>query len=254
MTIITSYRRMVGQITARLSWCQKFLPVRFIGTMGLLSDLTAEGARQAFLARLPGNPQQADDAAAQSGADAKLFRYRGESQASWKARIRNPWPQYEQAGTAIQVLRAVNEWGAIVFPGSWDPAKVFLVEGVWATFTVFLGAGLVPWGPGVTYGSGARYGDGTLYGISSPNLEDIDTLRRIIRKWKRSINRARITVIFSGVVYDEPGIVYDGGATYSGTPPGTGAVYNQTGVTYDGGSIYDGTTGAPSVTSATIDV
>lgn len=245
---------MVAQVTARLSWCQQFLSQRYIGTIGLLADLTAEGARQGFLAHLPGNPQQAEDSLNQSGSDAGLFRYRGESPASWRARVGDPWAAHEQAGTPVQVLRAVNEWGEIIFPSTWDPAKVFLIEDSWARFTVFLAAGVVPWGPGNRYGDGHRYGDGSVYGISGIQLEDLETIRRVIRKWKPSRSKGRVTVIFFGVAYDEPGVSYDDGiSSYGALATTTGAAYNQTGVTYDGGSVYDGTVDSGR-NSATIDV
>lgn len=204
---------MVSQVTARLSWCQEFLAQRYIGTMGLITDLSAEGARQAFLAHLPGNPQQAEDATAQSGSDAGLFRYRGESLASWASRVSNPWPAHEQAGTDVNLLREIDIWGHIVYPITWVSGQCYILEPQWARFVLFIPAGLLPWTGPPAYGGGSTYGDGSHYGVIA-NSEDLATLRRIVRKWKPSRSKGTSVAMLSGHVYGQHAFTYGGGATY----------------------------------------
>jgi hypothetical protein len=207
---------MVAQVTVGIQLCRSFLGERLAGTIGLVSDLIAEGARASFLDRLPGHPEQAEDATNQSGSDAGLFRYRLETLASWKSRVGNPWPVHEQAGTDINLLREIDTWGLIMYPATWVAGQCYLLESQWARFALFVPAGLLPWTLPGTYGGGLRYGEGSLYGITA-NSEDVATLRRIVRKWKPSRSKARGVIVFSGHVYGQHGITYGGGSTYGGS-------------------------------------
>lgn len=213
--MIQTYRRYTAQLTAGIDFLRSALGVAWAGTVALVQDALAEGTRQAFITGLPGHPEQTADSLDQCGAERELFRYRNESQASWAARVRNAWQFYEQAGTPIQVLRAVNEWGSIVFPATWDPTHVFLVEGPWARFSIFIEAGVLPWQPPVAYGSGIVYGGAdVMYGVSNAKKEDIATLLRVIKKWKPARSKGNVVIVLSGHVYGEPGLVYGGGAVY----------------------------------------
>lgn len=213
MSIPATYRRFISQLTGGLSWAQKRLGQRYFGTIGLLADLTAEGARQALLAHLPGNPQQAEDSLNQSGADAGMFRYRGESLASWRARVSDPWPVHEQAGTVPNLLREIDIWGQIVYPGTWVSGQCYVLEPKWARFALIIPAGLLPWTGPPLYGGGSTYGDGSHYGVTA-NSEDLATLRRIVRKWKPSRSKASAVAILSGHIYGQRGLTYGDGSTY----------------------------------------
>ena len=215
MSIISTYRRYIYQLTAGVDFLRDGLGLLYAGTMGAVTDALLEGARQAFVQGLPGHPEQLEDSLNQVGADRQLFRYRGESLASWSARVSNAWQGYEQGGTDIQVLRAVNEWGAIVFPATWDPAQVHLTEGPWATFVVWIAAGILPWAASVTYDSGHVYDEANLlYDVSGAQLEDVNTLGRIVAKWRPERSKASIVIVLDGIAYDEPGVTYDSGALY----------------------------------------
>lgn len=218
MSIISTYRRYIYQLTAGVDFLRDGLGYFYAGTIGAVADALLEGARQAFVQGLPGHPEQVEDSLNQVGADRQLFRYRGESLASWSARVQNAWQSYEQAGTSIQVLRAVNEWGHIRFPLVWDSTHVFLTEGSWAMFVVWVGAGVLPWTTATTYGSGHVYGEVNLmYGISGAQLEDVVTLARIVKKWSPERSKGKIAIVLSGIAYGEPGVTYGGGGTYGGS-------------------------------------
>jgi hypothetical protein len=217
VSIISTYRRYIYQLVAGVDFLRDGLGSFYAGTIGAVTDALLEGARQAFVQGLPGHPEQMEDSLNQVGADRQLFRYRGEALASWSSRVQNAWLYYEQAGTNIQVLRAVNEWGHIMFPLLWDSSQVFLTEGPWATFLVWIGSGVLPWADPVTYDSGHVYDEPNLmYDVSSAQSEDVNTLSRIIAKWRPARSKGNVVIVLSGVAYDEPGITYDSGAVYGG--------------------------------------
>jgi hypothetical protein len=214
MSVLATYRRYVYQLTAGVDFLRDGLGKLYAGTYGAVADGLLEGVRQAFVQSLPGHPEQTADSLDQVGADRQLFKYRGESIASWGARVQNAWQYYEQAGTDVQVKRAINEWGPIVFNAVWNPALVFLTEGPWAEFAVWLGAGVTPWQVAATYDSGVTYDSGALYDISNATTEDVFTLSRIIKKWKPERSRAKVIIVLAGIAYDEPGVAYDSGYVY----------------------------------------
>lgn len=213
MAIPINYRTMTAQLTAGVQVARAFFGERLLGVQALVFDLLAEGARQSLFQHMPGHPQQAPDSVSQSGSDAGLFRYRGETDASWKSRVANPWPEHEQSGTDINLLREIDEWGGIVYPATWVAGQCYLLESSGGRFTLFIPAGLVPWGPKPKFGSGKRFGDGTLYGVTASG-EDVATLRRIVRKWKPSRSKASAVIIVSGVVYGERGVTFGSGKKF----------------------------------------
>jgi len=217
MSVITTYRSFVARLVSGVDFLTGKLGSGYSGVVALLVDCLGQATTFAIESRLPGHPNQWRDALAQQGSDADVFRYRNESDASWAARVANPWPNYEQAGTALQLLRAINEWGAIVFPTTWNTALVHYTENnTNGTFVIWLSAGLTPWQPSWTYGDGSRYGlGGLLWGIKNAAPEDVETLRRIVRKWQRGSSKGRGCIVLSGHVWGEPGLVW-GSFSYGG--------------------------------------
>ena len=211
MSLVVTYRYYVAKLVAGVDFLTDYLGERYAGTYGLIADCVAQGVTFAFESRLAGHPNQAEDALNQQGADADLFRYRGESLASWRSRVSNPWPSYEQSGTPIQLLRAINEWGYIVFPATWDASKVKLTEGPLERFTIWLEPGLTDWQPSWKWGDGSLWGQpGLLYGITNAVPEDVNALRRIVRKWKRAASKGKGCIVISGHVWGQPGLVWGG--------------------------------------------
>lgn len=216
MALAQTYRAFIEQLTAGIAYLRAYYGGRLAATIGMYADEIGEALRYTVIVRLPGHVQQTEDALNQVGTDRTLFRYRNESFTSWGNRVRNAWTAYEQAGSAIQVLRAINEWGSIVFPFTWDASKVFLTEEAWADFRIKILPGVTTWLPTATYGSGVEYGaTGLVYGGTNIISEDIFTLRAIIKKWKPARSRGYISIIISGHVYGEPGLDYgDAGVVY----------------------------------------
>lgn len=193
-----TWRRYVWDLTIGLRWLHNYFGRRFGGTIGLVSDMLSEGAQQAFYQTLPGHPQQAPDSLQQNGIDRDLFRFRGETDAYWQARVLAVWDDYEQAGTPPQLLRVVNQWGNAGWPLTWNNVLVTLTENGPELFgfrlTIPFGLINPPWVPEV-YGGPIVYGEeGLYYGIGLST--DIPALLYLVRKWKGSRNRGHVRVFF----------------------------------------------------------
>lgn len=189
--------------TRGIAWACSYFGRRLVGgAIGLVFDAIVEGANQAFYARLPGHSQQAADSLAAVGLDRELYRFRGETDANWLARVRDAWDDYEQGGTKQQVLKVVNQWGNAGFPGYWVDASVTLVESadpLVFDFTITIPYGLImpPWVPEF-YGTGRTYGEiGFYYGLSAET--DLAMLVYLVRKWKPSRSIGYIKIYYSDV-------------------------------------------------------
>ncbi len=198
---MNTFRRFVWETVVNFAWARAFWGRRLVGgAMGLIGDAIGEATSQMFYARLPGHPQQAVDSLVQSGKDRKLERFRGESVSAFLTRVFDAWDDYEQAGTSIQVLKAINQWGAAGWPVTWDPGGVTLDESgdpFDFSFVVTIADGLIspPWTPEV-YGGGHTYGDvGFFYGLADDT--DVAMLRYIVRKWKRSSSVGYVKIYYS---------------------------------------------------------
>lgn len=200
-----TFRRAIWHTMEAIAFARAFWGRRlFGGAIGLMADALSEGANQSFYARLPGHSQQALDSLDQVGKDTDLFRFRGESDANWKARVRARWDDYAQGGTDIQLLRVINQWGNAGWPVTWNNSSVTLVESgdpADFSFTLTIGYGIIapPWTSEV-YGSGHLYGEvGFFYGLGSAT--DLATLLYLVRKWKRSTSRAHVNVYLTALTF-----------------------------------------------------
>jgi hypothetical protein len=196
-----TFKRYAWEFTRGLQYWRARWGRRLMGgAMSIVMDAMAEAFNQAFYARLPGHPQQAEDSLAQSGKDRELYRFRGETLANWSARVLAAWDDYEQGGTDIQVLRVINQWGEAGWPDTWDPGLVTLVESGSDTdfsFTLTIGYGAIdpPWVPW-SWGDGSVWGEAGLFWGIGPST-DIPHLLYLVRKWKRSSSRAYVVVYWS---------------------------------------------------------
>lgn len=196
-----TFRRVVWQTVAGLAFLRAYWGRRLAGgAIGLMADALSEGASQAFYARLPGHPQQAPDSLTQVGRDRDLFRFRGETDDAWEARVHDAWTDYEQAGTPQQLLHVVNQWGQAGWPSTWNTGLITLVESVDPAvfqFTLTIGFGTIdpPWTI-ATYGSGHVYGEfGLFYGVGANT--DLPTLLYLVRKWKPARSQAKVKIYTS---------------------------------------------------------
>lgn len=219
MSYLDNYKSMAAGLTRGLRVFRARYGSRFIGTMGLYADLVAEGCRQAFIARLPGHPEQAEDSAAQVGFDRQLTRFKNETITSYKARLQDAWTWYEQGGTAIQVKRAVDIACYWIFPGLFATDNACVVfENGWAQATVVL-AGQVPWATSNPIFGSFNWGDAnTMYGIANALTEDLSTLKAQVRKWLPSRTIGYLAWASGGPIYGYPSpgtITYGGGSVYT---------------------------------------
>lgn len=203
-----NYRDYLALTAQGLKYLQAKWGSRFIGAIGLFSDIIAEGSRQAFIQGLPGHPEQADDSLLQSGKDRGLWQFRGESMSAYSVRVQNVWDAREQAGTPQQMLRIIDQWGAARHPDTWVQGTVTLTEnpdGVPTTFDfdIDIPLGLISvftlnyYGePGLTWGKPGFVWGGDAQGNA------ID-LYRIVKEWKPS--RSVGTV---GIEYDSGDFVF----------------------------------------------
>lgn len=201
---LNTVRYFLWSTVIGMAWASAFWGRRLVGgALGLISDALAEGAQQAFYARLPGHPQQAPDSLAASAADRSYFRFRGETTTNFASRVLHAWAAYDQAGTPQQMIRVLNQWGNAGWPGSWvnltqsgniiessDPASF--------TFTITIPYGNIfpPWTPAI-YGTNTdTYGDGKLFYGLGPST-DIATLLYLVRQWKRASSQATVVIFYA---------------------------------------------------------
>lgn len=199
---LNTYKFVTWSITRGIAWARSYFGRRLVGTtVGLFADMIAEGADQAFYARLPGHPEQAPDSLARVGLDRDLLRFRGETDANWLQRVKDAWRDYTEGGTLPQMIRVVNQWGMATFPFSWNPANLTLTESVVPTvfeFEISIPYGMISpaWVPEF-YGVGSHaYGEvGFYYGLSSET--DLAMLQYIVRKWKPSRSVGKIKIYYN---------------------------------------------------------
>lgn len=186
---------------------------RFVGTIGLYADLVAEGCRQAFISRLPGHPEQSEDAATQVGFDRQLSRYKYETTLLYKTRLQNAWDAYAQGGTNIGLAREVyNCINCIWTPVGGTPdlsnvAQARFYENGWAEHTTVLfgpGQGSVTgsWSAGSeAYGSFSYGANNAVWGATNVLIEDVNSIRSTIRKWLPSRTKGFLAWYIGGPIY-----------------------------------------------------
>jgi hypothetical protein len=180
---------------------------RIFGTLGLFADAIAEGERQAFYQQMPGHVEQATDSLLQVTADRGLWRFLNETKATLAARVADAWSDYEQQGSPIQMLRAVDQWGSARYPDTWVSDTCTLFESAISTafsFTVIVPYGMIAPFTVAAYGDvGLVYGGGSIYGYDSEG--SFVDLYRILKKWKpaRSIGFVFVEHVPASYVYLE---------------------------------------------------
>lgn len=133
MTTFLTYARY----TVRgLSYLLNGAGAKDVSFLGLFSDLVADASRAAFLNSLPGHPEQAEDALREQAAKLGFYRFKYESHADFATRIKEHPDRAPQAGSAVMVLRAAEEFGRNTWPTEWAADTTTLTEDGWADFTV----------------------------------------------------------------------------------------------------------------------
>lgn len=179
----TNYRQWVARLTQGIGVLKDGLGAGFIGVVhGLMADITAEGASRAVRSPWLTVSDQPDDALALIGKERSLPLYPRETIAQYRARLKSAWSIYQFGGDESSIagqLQAAG-FGLCYTIDPWN--GVLTVSGYWSHFTVWIGTHTVT-AAGPPYGSFA-WGDGSRYGPVGLTLEDANTIRAIIAKWK----------------------------------------------------------------------
>lgn len=231
MSYLDNYKAYAAGLVKGLRVFKAFYGSRIVGAIGLYADLVAEGARNAFIARLPGHPDQAEDSAQQVGFDRELVRYKYEPLANYKVRLQNAWEAYEQGGTNINLKRQIDYLLTCIWAPLGVPDLVNITqyctyyEAGWANHNTLFSSSspaqgsvngswsLVP----ENYGAFNWGNPNTVYGASNVQADDLATLKAAIRKWLPSRTKGYI-------LWPVPG-----GRFYTAAPSA---------VTYGGGAVY----------------
>jgi len=156
---------------------------RFIaGSLSLVADSIASWSAQALRARLFNDPAQPTDALSLQGEERLSPRYAVDTDATYRARLRSAWDRWKQGGSEIGMLAELAAYGLaaeIVLNSEWD------WDGDatnWSRFWVVLVSH--PWTPPPDLGDPGLALDGTWTLGSSATPEEVDTVRKIVRRWK----------------------------------------------------------------------
>lgn len=178
-----NYREFVATIVPRV--LRGRFGRAFAGTTAFMFDALAaslkQAVRSAWVGDTPGNGP-AHDGLSASGSELSLPRYPRETWSQYHERLQRAWTDWPLAGdeTSIVSQLAAAGWpGAEVqFEADWPSLLT-----TWSQFVVFFPEGTHLVLPAAEIGS-FLIGDGTLIGPRNITLEDIATLRAIIRKFK----------------------------------------------------------------------
>ncbi len=261
---MSTFRSYADALQTGVRWAKGFFGQRLTGTIALHCDLIAEGVSQAIKARSA--KVSAPDAYPYIGSNVNLERYPNDTDATYKSRLLHAFSIWQQAGTKQGLERAFDFFGypyvRVFEDKDWDRGPKPYWSQFWVFFPGHAETGGSPYGSGVaygggltygvginylgglndvlpssaTYGSGSTYGNsGLLYGITGTTPEEVEGIRRLIRKWKPSRSICR------EIIFESTSQFYGAGHTY-----GDGSVYGVigtygTGHTYGDGSRYGGT-------------
>lgn len=207
-----NYKSFVITLLAGIQWARSHYGERLTGTIALLTDTLAEGANQAVKARFDSpyrghNPPP--DALPYIGQNKNIERYIADTDITYKGRLLQAFSLWSQAGTKQAVLRALAAYGQPLAQLYEDKDWARPPKPYWSQFWILFPSGTHTVTPGTeTFGGGATYGSGVVYGASGITADEVDALRRLVKKWKRSASICR-EFIFEGV-----GSSYGGGPTY----------------------------------------
>jgi hypothetical protein len=205
-------RKTFRQYAAELSptVLQGEIGQRFIaGTLGLFFDLLSERVVQGVRARLLNYRDQPLDAVAYLADERMSPRYAVDTDATHLARVRNAWARWAQAGREAGMLDELAAFGLldaeIILDSDWD------WDGAeyWSRFWVVVHAPH-PWTYPPDLADPGLVLDGTWTLGSSATPEEVDTARRIVRRWKPA------HMICSHII-----VVFDADEWTGGQPDGT---------------------------------
>jgi hypothetical protein len=189
---------------------------RWSSIVATVANALAEAATQAVAARWVAFAPE--DALAAHAADRKLERIPGESDVSFRERLRRAFAAYLRGATKAGLQAALTEAGAstaVVLEDS-DWAADARAGADWWRFWVIVG---LPNGFSMPdlWSDPGTWGDGGLWTDLEPT-ETVLFLQRLIRKWKAAHSVcASLIVILSGELWDYPDGSWDEAGTWGAT-------------------------------------
>ena len=173
-----TFRRMLYDRYISRLW-RGFYGSRYMATLGLLWDMIAQIATDAFRAplhQIENGP--AYDALRYLGNETSMPQYPFESWLQYRSRLRTDWDTWSKAGdetTIVDQLALAGRPGAQIFR--------FSENGSWSEFVVFYPYGSHPVTADRTVGS-FTVGDGTTVGVAGITAEELTGYKDLIKHWK----------------------------------------------------------------------
>lgn len=173
-----TFRRFLYDRYLSRLW-RAFYGSRYMATLGLLWDMIAQIATDAFRApmhRLDSGP--AYDALRPLGQETSMPQYPVETWTQYRSRLRTDWDTWQKAGDETTI---VNQLALAGRPN----AQVLRFSPIssWSEFVVFYPAGSHPVTGDNTVGS-FTVGDGTTVGVAGVTAEELTSYKDLIVHWK----------------------------------------------------------------------
>lgn len=209
------------------SWAPSWLLAEYSGAffgfaLELVQDAVQQISSDAVAMAWLKDPKSPDDVLPMIGSERRMPQYPSESTTNYRDRLWHAWDAYEHGGSATAVneqLAAAGFPGQVVYGGPmWQPDY-------YSQFWVFFPYGshtVTSQGPAI---GSFSVGDGTIIGPEGITVEQLYSLRQLIKKWKHSqwICRGLIFelsgwTIGTGHIIGEPGLVIGGETAFVGVP------------------------------------
>lgn len=197
---------------------------RLLGTMALLWDTLMEGTTEAWASMMLNTTRgPAPDAFEYLGSESLLERYPVESTTQYLSRLREVWDIWQHAGEEETLLDQLDKAG---FPGAqiYTPLHWPTTSDSWSDFWVFwpVESNHMVTAPAPIVGAFV-VGDGTIVGPVGITVEQLSTIRKIVRKFKPG-HWARPELLWeisgwtvgTGHIIGEPGLVVGGSVARAG--------------------------------------
>jgi hypothetical protein len=210
------------------SWLQDFNGGAWLEGFGLIKDEFVERIKQAIAARFPGTGPV--DALGAQGSERGIDRaFYGDTDDAFRSRILAAWDTWTLAGTALGLLRALDdvnytftaeqrnflEFSLDAFRNLVRVNRGYLLEfgrpaGFWSIFGLVMDTADIPahWTSIVDPPTD----------ISAPTKAEVNFIRRVIRKWKPAkATMDKIVIITSGELWGYPATHVWGSGVWGGT-------------------------------------
>ena len=162
---------MLGDISRRF----------FGGAFALMADALASWSVQSGRATSFSDPNQPTDALSMIGEERLSPRYAIDTDVMYKARLKDAWNRWLQGGSELGMLAELAAFGITAhtkLDNDWDWDGTAYWSRFWVVVTSH------PWTEGPELGDPGLVLDGTWTFGSSATPEEVDTVRKIVRRWK----------------------------------------------------------------------